>query len=57
MFINRITTAKKTPHMLGRKEYTQQEFDHGKAAIEEQLTLYKKLAKAIASESTDNEVQ
>src|SRR5260370_20090771 len=39
--------------MLGRKEYTRQEFDHGKAAIEEQLTCYKKLVQAIASELPD----
>src|SRR5450759_4979138 len=45
------------PPMLGRKEYTQKEFDHGKAAIEELLTFYKKLAKAIASEIPDNKAQ
>src|SRR5215216_5521579 len=33
--------------MLGRKNYTQEEFDHAKTAIDEQLAAYGKLAKAI----------
>jgi len=34
--------------MLGRKNYTREEFDHGKAAIKEQLAAYKKLVAEIA---------
>jgi hypothetical protein len=33
--------------MLGRKNYTRQELDHAKAALHQQLSAYKKLAKAI----------
>ena len=29
--------------MLGRKNYTQEEFDHGKAAIKQQFAAYKSL--------------
>jgi hypothetical protein len=36
--------------MLGRKDYTQEELDHGKAAVEGQLTAYKKLAKLIPTD-------
>jgi hypothetical protein len=32
--------------MLGRKNYTKEEIEHGKKALNEQLTAYKKLAKA-----------
>jgi hypothetical protein len=35
--------------MLGRKSYTRKEFDHGKAAVDNQLAAYAKLAKAVAS--------
>jgi len=30
------------PHMLGRKDYTQQEIDHARAMVDEQLTLVSK---------------
>ena len=43
--------------MLGRKNYTQEEFDHGRAAVKEQFAAYKKLARAIASEKTDKKLQ
>jgi hypothetical protein len=33
--------------MLGRKDYTQEEFDHAKAAVKQQLAAYKRLVKAI----------
>jgi hypothetical protein len=33
--------------MLGRKNYTHQEIDQGKKALDRQLTSYKKLAKAV----------
>lgn len=38
--------------MLGRKNYAQDEFDHGKSAIEKQLAAYEKLGTAIAGKST-----
>jgi hypothetical protein len=37
--------------MFGRKDYTQEEFANGKAAIEKQLAVYKKLARAVAKTS------
>jgi hypothetical protein len=33
--------------MLGRKNYTQEELDHAKAAIDQQLAAYKMLVKAV----------
>src|SRR5712691_10472964 len=39
--------------MLGRKSYTRDEVDQGKAALDQQLAAYKKLAKAVASGTTD----
>jgi hypothetical protein len=42
--------------MLGRKNYTQEEFDHAKAAINQQLAAYEKLVKAVGSNSTDKKV-
>jgi hypothetical protein len=40
--------------MLGRKDYTQEEFDHAKAAIAAQLAAYKKLVTSIdATASSD----
>jgi hypothetical protein len=39
--------------MLGRKNYTQGEIDHGRAAIKEHFAVYKKLIGAIANEKTD----
>jgi len=34
--------------MLGRKDYTREELDHGKAAVEQELTAYRQLVAAIA---------
>ncbi len=42
--------------MLGRKNYTQDEIDQGKAALDQQLAAYKKLVKAAASATTDKKV-
>ncbi len=43
--------------MLGRKDYTQGEFDQAKFVVDKQLAEYKKLAKATASKTTDKKVQ
>jgi hypothetical protein len=43
--------------MLGRKDYTQDEVDHGKSAIEEQLAAYKKFVRASANETTGKKLQ
>jgi hypothetical protein len=37
--------------MLGRKDYTSEEVDHGKAAVKEQLAAFKRLAKLMPSGS------
>ena len=42
--------------MLGRKNYTQEEIDQGKAALDQQLAVYKKLVKAAASATTDEKI-
>ncbi len=42
--------------MLGRKTYTQEEIDHGKMVLEEQLGAYRRLVKAVGSVTTDKEV-
>jgi hypothetical protein len=42
--------------MLGRKNYTREEFDHGKAAIKEQLAAYKKLVAEIAIGANNREL-
>jgi hypothetical protein len=42
--------------MLGRKSYTREEFDHSKAAIDEQLAAYKALTQAVASTTSDTQV-
>jgi septin family protein len=42
--------------MLGRKDYTQEELDHSKTAVDQQLAAYNKLVKAIASATTDKKV-
>ncbi len=44
-------------NMLGRKNYTREEFDHGQTAIKEQFAAYKKLVGAIASGTTDKKRQ
>jgi hypothetical protein len=43
--------------MQGRKNYTQEEIDHGRAAISEQLAAYKKLAKAVGSGTAGKNVE
>jgi hypothetical protein len=42
--------------MLGRKDYTYEELDHAKTAIDQQLAAYKKLVKAIDSATSDPKV-
>jgi len=37
--------------MLGRKDYTKEELDHAKKAVDQQLSAYKKLAKAVDASS------
>jgi hypothetical protein len=43
--------------MLGRKNYTQAELNHGRTAVQEQLAVYKQLAETIASEKTGQKLQ
>ena len=43
--------------MLGRKDYTRAEFEHGKAAVEQQLDGYKKLVRVAVNGTTDTRVQ
>ena len=43
--------------MLGRKDYSQEEFDHARSAVEAQLAAYKKLAGAITSDTIDKKAQ
>ena len=42
--------------MLGRKDYTKEEFDHAQDAIKQQLAAYKKLVKAIDGAPADPKV-
>jgi hypothetical protein len=42
--------------MLGRKNYTQEELDHAKTAIDQQLAAYKQLVKAIDNATSDPKV-
>ncbi len=42
--------------MLGRKDYTREEIDHAKKAIDQQLNAYKKLANAVADATSDTKV-
>jgi hypothetical protein len=42
--------------MLGRKKYTQEEIDQGKAALDRQLAAYKQLVKAAAGATTDDRI-
>jgi hypothetical protein len=42
--------------MLGRKNYTQEELDHAKAAIDQQLAAYKKLVRAVGGATKDKKV-
>jgi len=43
--------------MLGRKSYTREEFESGKAAVEQQLAKYRKLAGAVSSNGSTNGLQ
>lgn len=42
--------------MLGRKSYPREEFDHGKAAVDQQLAAYQTLVKAAAGATSDKKV-
>jgi hypothetical protein len=42
--------------VLGRKNYTQEEIDQGKAALNQQLAAYKKLVNAVAGARTDKKI-
>jgi hypothetical protein len=42
--------------MLGRKNYTKEEIDQGKAAVDQQVAAYRKLVKAVAAETTDKKI-
>jgi hypothetical protein len=42
--------------MLGRKNYTQEELDHARAAVDQQLAGYDKLVKAVAKVTKDEKV-
>jgi hypothetical protein len=43
--------------LLGRKNYSQEEFDHAKSAVDQQLAAYKKLVKAIDGATPDPSVR
>src|ERR1022692_2005413 len=42
--------------MLGRKDYTREELDHGKVEIKQQLAACKKLVTALSSSTADKKV-
>ena len=42
--------------MLGRKNYTREEVDHAKAAVNRQVAAYKRLVKAVNGATTDPKV-
>jgi hypothetical protein len=42
--------------MLGRKDYKQEELDHAKTAVNQQIAAYKKLVKAIDGATSDAKV-
>ncbi len=42
--------------MLGGKDYTQEEFDNGKVAVEQEVAAYANLGKAIAGATADKNV-
>ena len=42
--------------MLGRKDYTQEELDHAKTAVGQQLAAYRKLVKALDGAGSDPKV-
>jgi hypothetical protein len=43
--------------MLGRKDYTREEFDHGKTAIDSQLAAYRQLAVALDNDTVEEKVR
>jgi hypothetical protein len=43
--------------MLGRKDYTKEEFDNGKRAIQRQLTSYRQFVDAATGDKPDKETQ
>jgi hypothetical protein len=43
--------------MLGRKDYTREEYENGKSPIDELLAAYKKLVKAVTDATPDRKVQ
>jgi hypothetical protein len=43
--------------MLGRKSYTREEFETGKAAVDQQLATYRKLASAVSGHGSANATQ
>jgi predicted mannosyl-3-phosphoglycerate phosphatase (HAD superfamily) len=54
LFARQLTMKGTT--MLGCKNYTQEEIDQGKVALDQQLVAYKKLVKAVASATTDKKI-
>jgi hypothetical protein len=46
----------KVTTMLGRKNYTQEEIDQGKAALNQQLSAYKNLVTFVASQTSDKKI-
>jgi hypothetical protein len=43
--------------MLGRKDYTNEEFDNGRTAVDQQVAAYRRLATAIAGATDDTKVE
>ena len=54
--VARSLTTKGRFAMLGRKNCTQEELDHAKPAVDQQLAAYKKLVKAVDSATSDSKV-
>jgi hypothetical protein len=42
--------------MLGRKNYTQEEIDQGKKALDQQLVAYQELVQAVTSQASDQKI-
>ena len=42
--------------MLGRKDYTKGEYEHGKATVDQQVAAYKKLVKAVSGKASDQKM-
>jgi hypothetical protein len=43
--------------MLGRKDYTREEFEHGKAVVDNQLAAYRQLSAALDNDATGDKVR